>query len=183
MLKSSDYFQKHFDAASKVSDVEIDRILIQLQNAMKDNHKVFVCGNGGSALTASHYVTDWSKMLWSHKNQKLQAYCLNDNIGLLSAYANDISYNEVFSNLLNQYASKNDILITISGSGNSENLVNALNVAKLLKLVTIGIVGFDGGKIKKMTDICIHYPVNDMQIAEDLHMSLGHILMKKLCSD
>ena len=89
----------------------------------------------------------------------------------------------MFSNLLNQYASKNDILITISGSGNSQNLVNALNVAKLLKLVTIGIVGFDGGKIKKMTDICIHYPVNDMQIAEDLHMSLGHILMKKLCSD
>ena len=183
MLKSSEYFQKHFDAASKVSDAEIDKILIQLQNAVKHNHKVFICGNGGSALTASHYVTDWSKMLWSHKNEKLQAYCLNDNIGLFSAYANDVNFNEVFSNLLSQYASKDDILITISGSGNSQNLVNALNVAKLLKLVTIGIVGFDGGKIKKLTDICIHYPVSDMQIAEDLHMSLGHILMKKLCSD
>ena len=67
MLKSSEYFQKHFDAASKVSDAEIDKILIQLQNAVKHNHKVFICGNGGSALTASHYVTDWSKMLWSHK--------------------------------------------------------------------------------------------------------------------
>ena len=181
MIKSSEYFKSYFKASNKVSDDQINQILFQLKKALQNERKVFICGNGGSALTASHYVTDWAKMLWTQKNQRLQAYCLNDNTGLITAYANDIEYSQVFSNLVAQYGTKEDILITISGSGNSENLINAIEVAKSIDLFTISVVGFDGGKIKNMSDLCVHFPVDDMQIAEDLHMSLGHIIMKKLC--
>ena len=142
---------------------------------------MFTCGNGGSASTASHYVTDWGKMRFVNKELKFKSLCLSDNIGMLTAYGNDISYNNIFDYSLSNYGSEGDVLVAVSGSGNSENVVNAVKKAKELGIITICVVGYDGGALSDICDHVIHFEVNDMQICEDLHLSFGHVVMKALC--
>lgn len=144
--------------------------------------KIFTCGNGGSASTASHYIVDWNKMSQVHNGVALNGICLNDNIGLITAYANDIGYEVVFAEQLKFSGDSDDLLIVVSGSGNSPNILAALNTARYLDMETIAVVGFDGGVASQIADITVHVPIDDMQISEDLHLMFGHMVMKKLCN-
>jgi D-sedoheptulose 7-phosphate isomerase len=180
-METTNYFELLIKAAHNAPCHSIDDAIDLLSETIENGKNIYVCGNGGSAKTASHFVTDWSKMRWVNKKEKLKAFCLSDNIGMLTAYANDLSYEEIFAEPLKNYAETGDLLVVLSGSGNSQNVVNAINAAKDLGLKTIGLSGFLGGEVKKLVDISVHFEVNDMQIVEDLHLSFGHIAMKRLC--
>lgn len=181
-MDTEEYFLKLGLAMKNAPIDAINTAIEKIWTAIENDKTVFVCGNGGSALTASHFVTDWGKMRWTNHKKKFRAHCLSDNIGMLTAYSNDISYADVFSEPLKNYGAFGDLLIVISGSGNSKNVINALNTAKELGISTVGLSGYNGGKVRELSEISVHFNVNDMQIVEDLHLSFGHIVMKKLCS-
>ena len=153
----------------------------ELMNAMEDcrlaGKRVFICGNGGSAATASHYVCDFMKGVSLNQEKKYDFECLNDNIPLLMAVANDISYDDVFLIPLKAKLHQGDLVIGISGSGNSENVVRALEYASEHGADTAALVGYDGGKLKKTVRHCVHVKADNMQIVEDLHMMLDHMMM------
>ena len=107
---------------------------------------IFTMGNGGSAHNASHFITDWAKMSNTEKSIKLKGMCLNDNIGMITAYANDINFEDIFTGQLKIYLQKDDLVIVVSGSGNSQNIINALDYANNNNATTLAFLGYDGGK-------------------------------------
>lgn len=160
-----------------------EEILEILRNSIKNNQKIFVAGNGGSAATANHYVCDLSKGAnkdWADNNNRFKAICLSSNMGYITAIANDASYNEIFNQQLINLASKNDIAIFISASGNSPNIINAAEYAKKLEMILIGITGFDGGKLKKIVDYSAHVEIPSYELSEDIHSIFGHFLASYL---
>lgn len=159
-------------------DLESVNIVMQvLEEAKLSGKHIFICGNGGSAAIASHYAGDFNKGVSEHQGQKYNFECLSDNVPTMMAVANDIGYEEVFRFPLRNKMKSGDILIGISGSGNSKNVVNAFEYAKEIGGTVIAIVGYDGGKMKGMADYNIHVSINDMQISEDIHMILDHMMM------
>lgn len=155
----------------------VNQVMNVLEDARLHGKRIFICGNGGSAATASHYCCDFNKGVSENQNDKYNFECLNDNIPTLMAVANDIGYEEVFRFPLKNKMKSGDILIGISGSGNSKNVVNAMEYAKSIGGTTIAIVGYSGGKMKEMADYNIHANIKDMQISEDIHMMLDHMMM------
>lgn len=155
----------------------VNKVMNILEEARLQGKRIFICGNGGSAATASHYCCDFNKGVSEKQNEKYNFECLNDNIPTLMAVANDIGYEEVFRFPLKNKMKEGDVLIGISGSGNSKNVVNAIEYAKSIGGITIAIVGYTGGKMKEMADYNIHVNINDMQISEDVHMILDHMMM------
>ena len=155
---------------------QVNQVLNLLEKARKEKRKIYICGNGGSAATASHFCTDFNK----GTNKDYQFECLNDNIPTITAIANDIGYEDIFSFQLKNKMQQNDILICISGSGNSKNIIKAIDYANSIQGITISITGYDGGLAKQKSKYNIHIPVNDMQIVEDLHMVLDHMMMKSI---
>jgi D-sedoheptulose 7-phosphate isomerase len=176
----NNYFNKLKDTIDLIDKNQLIHCITLIKNKISKNKSIYICGNGGSALTSSHYVTDWSKFYNTSSDKKISCFSLVDNMGLLTAYSNDYSYEEVFSGQLKSILKKNDLLISVSGSGNSKNLINAVLYAKKIKAETLSIVGYDGGKLKKISDFCLHIPVNDMQISEDIHLVFGHLVMKSI---
>lgn len=146
-----------------------------------DGKKIITCGNGGSASTASHYITDWNKMGNLATGRKFRGVSLCDNIGLLSAYANDISYDEVFSGQLRAIMDEGDLVIAVSGSGNSPNVVKAVEYANANGGETLAIVGYDGGELMRRARHSFLVPSFDMQLCEDVHLMFGHLVMKTIC--
>jgi D-sedoheptulose 7-phosphate isomerase len=162
------------------SDKIVDLMYCLIQARQKRN-RIYVMGNGGSAATASHLCNDLNKYpLVCPETVRFKAISLVDSIPLLTAIANDISYDEIFAEQLNNYAEPNDILIGISGSGNSKNCVAAIEVAKLLMMKTVSVVGFDGGIMAQISDLVIHTPCFDMTQCENLHMTICHTLVSLL---
>lgn len=147
-----------------------------LQAARETGSQIFVIGNGGSAATASHMVCDFSKNTREAGRQRLRAICLNDNVPSVLAYANDEGYEVIFSEQLLALGRPGDVLIAISGSGNSSNILKAIEAARQLQIKVIGLTGFKGGKMKDMTDICLVVPSDSMEIIEDAHLIINHIL-------
>ena len=180
------YIQYYFDNLNKVLSI-IDKDSIQeaidlIKSKIKKDKKIITCGNGGSAQAASHYITDWNKSYNLATGGKFKGISLCDNFGLVTAYANDISYEEIFSGQLKNIGDKDDLLIVVSGSGNSENVVRAIEVSKEVGIDSLSFVGYDGGKCLKISDYSVHIPSFDMQICEDIHLMLGHLIMKHICS-
>lgn len=182
-MQTSKYYDLLKVTIDKTDYSQIDLAVDMIRSTIANGNWVFTCGNGGSALTASHFVTDWGKMKWVNQKKQFKTMCLSDNVGMVTAYSNDISYADTFSESLGNYGSDGDLLVLISGSGNSVNVVNAAIRARELGIKTIGVLGFSGGSLKSICDIAVHFPVDDMQVSEDLHLSFGHIVMKALCSD
>ena len=171
IVKALDLFQ--FD--KKILDV--------LKNSVKNNQKIFVAGNGGSAAISLHYVCDLSKNAnpdWNNNKNRIKAICLPANLGYMTAIANDNSYDEVFSQQLINLGSKSDILILISSSGNSPNIVKAAEQGKQMGMVVIGITGFKGGKLKKLADHSAHLNYDSYEVSEDIHSIFGHYLVMYL---
>ena len=144
--------------------------------------KIITCGNGGSASTASHYITDWNKMVNLATGNRFRGVSLCDNVGLITAYGNDLSYDEVFAGQLRAILDEGDLLVAISGSGNSENVIKAVEYANNNGASTLGILGYDGGKLVSIVQNLVHVPSFDMQLCEDIHLMFGHMVMKALCS-
>ncbi len=154
---------------------EIANAIISAYNAEKH---IFIMGNGGSGATASHFACDINKGCCLHLKKKFKVICLNDNIPTMLAYANDLSYSKVFVEQLKNFLQPDDVVIGISGSGNSENVLQAVSYAKEQGATTIGLTGFDGGRLAGMVDIPLVVTIHDMQKVEDVHMIVVHILMQ-----
>ena len=153
-----------------------------LLNTNKAKGKIFICGNGGSASTASHFQSDLNKA-FSISRGTSPVFCLNDNIAVLTSLSNDNSYDDVFLNQLKYVLNEHDTLITISGSGNSTNVVKAAEFAKRKGNTVIAFVGFDGGKLKKISDYSLHVNINNMQISEDMHLICCHLISTMIRED
>lgn len=196
MKELQDYRTREIEVFQNLNLEDVNTVMNVLEDARLSGKRIFICGNGGSAATASHYACDFNKGVNmglagidghssdgtpnANKMKKIPLYnfeCLSDNVPTMMAVSNDESYSEVFRFPLAAKMNKGDIVIGISGSGNSLNVVNAFEYAKENGGTTIAIVGYRGGKMKQMADYSIHVDVDDMQISEDLHMVLDHMMM------
>lgn len=175
--KIKNYIDEEVSVLQNLNVAEINHVMGILDKARLEGRSIYICGNGGSAATASHYVCDFNKGVSLGLDKRFKFECLGDNIPTMMAIANDISYDDIFVEPLKNKMEPGDIVIGISGSGNSENVVKALSYAKDNGGVTIGIVGYDGGKIKQIAEHSIHVKINNMQIVEDVHMMLDHVMM------
>jgi D-sedoheptulose 7-phosphate isomerase len=156
-----------------------EEILHILKNSVKKNQTIFVGGNGGSAAISQHYVCDLSKGAnkdWLTNSSRYKAICLSDNLGYMTAISNDAHYDEVFKQQLINLAKPNDILVLISSSGNSPNIVKAAEYAKSIGMIVIGISGFEGGKLKKISDHVAYIRNDKYEICENIHDIFGQFL-------
>jgi D-sedoheptulose 7-phosphate isomerase len=160
---------------------EIDNAVAVIREAWLRGAQIITLGNGGSAMTALHFSTDWSKGIFMATGRKFRARSLIDNIGVITAYSNDVSYQDVFIEQLRNIAEPGDLVLAISGSGNSENVVRAVNYANEIGCETLGLCGYSGGKLKAIAKHVVWANVADMQLAEDVHAIFGHIVMQALC--
>jgi D-sedoheptulose 7-phosphate isomerase len=162
----------------------IEQIASALEKAHADRRQIFVIGNGGSAATASHMMNDLNKGTLGHKGDapwgRFRVIALTDNVSLMTAWGNDTDYNHIFSEPLKNLANPGDLLICISASGNSPNILAACDTAKQLGLKIIALTGFTGGKLAKVSDIALVVPSHDYGPVEDVHMILDHILTSYL---
>ena len=159
------YLEVECKVLRTMDENEISDVMNILEGARLQGRKVFICGNGGSAATASHFTCDFNKGISYNQNVKYNFECLNDNVPMMMAIANDISYDDIFSEPLKNKMHKDDVLFVISGSGNSRNVINAVKYAKSIGAKTIGLVGYDGGKVKELCDYCIHVKIDNILAA------------------
>ncbi len=169
------YIDRLKSTLDKISREEINGFLNLLVDALEAGRNVFTLGNGGSAATASHMAVDFNKGLSWGKARRFRFLCLSDNLPTLTAYANDVSYEDVFVEPLKNFLEPGDLVIAISGSGNSRNVIKAVEYANAHGAVTVGLTGYDGGLLKKTARHGVHIPIRDMQVTEDLHMVLDHL--------
>ena len=159
---------------------EIEELASDMQKCWKDGRRVFLCGNGGSAGNAIHLANDFLYGIAKQTGGGLRVLALSDNPSIITCLANDLSYDHIFSEQLAVQAEKGDLLIALSGSGNSPNIILAIEQAKKMQVKSFAILGFLGGKCKALVDVPIHLPIDDMQISEDLQLIVGHMLMQWL---
>jgi D-sedoheptulose 7-phosphate isomerase len=153
-----------------------------LEQAYREERQVFLMGNGGSGATASHAACDLNKGVSFGLEKRFRVFCLNDNVPTTMAYANDLSYEDVFVEPLKNFLRSGDLVIALSGSGNSRNILKAIEYANQKDAHTVGLAGFSGGKLAGMVRTSIVARVDDMQKAEDVHMILFHVAMQVLCA-
>lgn len=181
MFDYKDKIEKYIEMEKKVLDSlsceKISEVMNVLENARLKGKRVFICGNGGSASTAAHIECDFNKGISYDQDVKYDIECLSDNVPMLMAIANDIGYEDVFVVPLKNKLKLGDIVIGISGSGNSENVVRAFEYANKIGADTIAFTGYSGGKLKEIAKYNIHVAVDNMQIVEDVHLILNHMMM------
>lgn len=178
---SAEYLDKVrelLDELPQQSDAFIDA----LYDAFENERTIFICGNGGSASTASHFGQDLAKgtLASMDATRRFRVIPLTDNVGYITALANDEGYESIFEQQMRGLAREGDVLVAISGSGNSPNILRAVAYAKSIGMTSIGVTGYDGGKLRKEADQSVHVPVWDMGMAEALHGVVFHIAMSRL---
>ena len=183
LKNAASYFAGLRETLSQLSELTIDRIADTLADAYDENKTTFIFGNGGSASLASHFACDLSKGTTPYcvGRKRFRAIALTDNIPTISAWANDSSYDDIFSEQLRSLVGPGDIAVAISCSGNSRNVLKALAVARQHGATTIGLGGFGGGKMKALCDISLIIPSTNMQFIEDLHLSAAHCIFTLVC--
>ncbi len=154
---------------------DLGRALETLEKAFVERRQVFLAGNGGSAATASHMANDLMLGLAKDVGQGFRAIALSDNVPLITAIANDQSYSEIFAWQLAELGQPGDVLFVLSGSGNSANIVRAVEVARQMQIVTIAFLGMGGGKVAKMADVSVIVPSSEYGPIEDVHMAFDHL--------
>jgi len=174
------YFNQVSEILNRIDASELEAVVKSITECYNQGCMIYIFGNGGSSATASHVAGDYLKGITYGMDKRLRIICLSDNIPGLMAIANDISYDDIFVEQLKNFIKTGDLVIGISGSGNSENVLKALRLAKDRKVETIGFVGFTGGKVKTIADLCVHIPVHDMEITEDLHLLCFHAIKQEL---
>ncbi len=172
----NDYLAQLVQSIQSISQEQIWNVINVLYDAWQNGKRVFLCGNGGSAATASHMANDLNKFTITAEKPRMKAIALTDNIPLMTAWANDSSYADIFAEQLLNLCGADDVLIAISTSGNSPNILRVLETAKLQHMTTIGFTGADGGQLKDMVDHCVTIPDDYIGRQEDGHLILDHII-------
>lgn len=161
----------------------VARLARDMLKCWQDKHRVFLCGNGGSAGNAIHLANDFLYGIAKQSGAGMKVMALTANSAVMTCLGNDLGYEHIFSEQLAVQAQAGDLLIALSGSGNSPNIVRAIEQAKSMQVKSYAVLGYGGGKCKDLADVAIHFPVSDMQIAEDLQLIIGHMLMQYLYSN
>lgn len=174
---SDDYIMNLVNSMTKVDKSALTKILKIIENKIKNKKYLFVCGNGGSAAISNHLVCDYLKYMKTNNNLMPKIVSLSSSNELITAISNDISYNQIFSYQLNVLGERGDLLLVISSSGNSQNIIEAIKVARKKNIKVISFTGFNGGKVRKLSDYNLHFNYNNYGISEDLH----HISMHLIC--
>jgi D-sedoheptulose 7-phosphate isomerase len=180
MEKIQNYISTLKHTMDKLPPHLIVEVIEVLQHARLEGRQIFIMGNGGSASTASHFVCDLAKNTRREGLPHFRVIGLTDNMAIFSAYANDEGYESVFASQLSNLIAPGDVVIGISASGNSKNVLNAMDVAKGHGAVTIGFTGFDGGRLGRMVDINIHVQSHIIEHVEDIHLMLEHMIVKTM---
>lgn len=178
--EANNYIEKLITTLKLLDMQTVSDVINTLTDVLSENGTVYVFGNGGSASTASHMQNDFNRGVSECSDEKFKFCCLSDNVATITAIANDYSYDDIYFRQLEKRLLPQDLIIAISGSGNSENVIKAVKYAKSQGNKVIGITGFDGGELKKLADFNLHADINDMQIAEDVHLILNHLMMSVL---
>lgn len=155
---------------------EILKVIQIINECYKNNRQIFIMGNGGSASTSSHFACDLGKGTIVKGKERLRVMSLNDNMALITAFSNDYGYEYIFSEQLKNLVNEKDLVIAISASGNSPNIIKGGEYAKEKKATVIGFTGFNGGKLKELSDICVHIDCDNYGQIEDIHMLLCHLI-------
>jgi len=171
-----DYFRSLSEVIERLPFVEIEMVSEMLIEAYENSRMIYLFGNGGSAALASHLACDLGKGTVNGSGRRFRVLSLTDNVPLMTAWANDSHYKDIFAQQLENYVRPLDIAFAISGSGNSPNVLNGLTSARRLGAITIGLGGFQGGQMKDLCDRCLVVPCDNMQMIEDLHLCIAHAL-------
>ncbi len=179
-LDKVSHIRSYFDRLKTVLDSviveDVARLIGVVEDAYARDAAIFVCGNGGSWSTASHWVCDFTKGASNPGKRRVRMFAPGDNVPMLTAYGNDVGYDAIFAEPLRAYARPGDVVVLITASGNSPNILEAAKVAKELKTTIVGLVGFGGGKLAAMTDLNIIVESREYGPVEDLHLVLNHII-------
>jgi len=178
-----DYLSRALAALRPETESHFEKLVAALEKAWDEDRSVYLCGNGGSAANAVHLANDFLYGVGVRKGKGLRVEALCANPAVVTCLANDLGYEHIFSTQLHVKGAPGDVLIALSGSGNSPNIINAIERANVIGMKTFAILGFNGGKCKDIAQISLHFPVDDMQIAEDLQTVVGHICMQRLLSE
>jgi D-sedoheptulose 7-phosphate isomerase len=183
MKRVANYLSSLQQTMNELPKENIVSVIELLQAARLEGRQVFIMGNGGSASTATHFVCDLAKNTRKDGLPHFKVIGLTDNMALFSAYANDEGYESVFSQQLANLVTQGDIVIGISASGNSKNVLNAIELAKANNATTVGFTGFDGGQLARMVDLNVHANSNIIEHVEDIHLMLEHMIVKAIKDD
>ncbi len=173
-----EYLDKLKSTIDRLNHDEINDFINLLLTARDEGRTIFIMGNGGSAATASHFCCDFNKGASYGYDKRFKFICLNDNTATMMAYSNDVAYEDAMVEQLKNFFMPGDYVIGISGSGNSKNVVKAIEYANDRGGVTIGLTGYQGGKLKQICAHSVNMGVDDMQISEDLHMMMDHLTLR-----
>lgn len=179
---ANQYLRNYLDALLSLEqefDLEaVSQMIEHLKKARAEHRRIFVFGNGGSASHANHIACDLGKNVTSGENGRFQILSICDNMSTVTAYANDVGFDCVFrEQLKNMDLLEGDVILAISASGNSPNVVSACTYAREKKAVILSMTGFSGGQLKKLSDVCLHIACNEYEKVEDLHMTAIHMLV------
>jgi D-sedoheptulose 7-phosphate isomerase len=179
VLHAKQYFDELRRVFTDLSHDPINQIAETLLKAYESEQSLYVFGNGGSASLASHFACDLGKgTAYCNGGKRFRVLALTDNLPTLTAWANDSGYEDIFSEQLRNFVQPHDVMFAISGSGNSKNVLNAVQVGREAGAIAVGISGFEGGQLKQISDICVVVPSNNMQIIEDVHLAIAHSIYR-----
>ena len=174
------YWAELIESVKQIDLKSIEKISNNIIKTVKNKGTIYICGNGGSAAISNHYVCDYMKFLRQYSNLKPKVVSLSSNIEIITAISNDISYDQIFKYQAENLFEKKDLLIIISSSGNSKNIKEVLKYANKKRVNVIGFSGFDGGYLKKNSNISVHVPSKNYGISEDSHHILMHVILQFL---
>ena len=174
------YFIELEQMLQAISLPHLEKVLLLLEGAYQNGSRIFIMGNGGSAATASHFALDLAKNTIMPGAARLKAISLTDHVPLITAWSNDTAYEQVFAEQLASMIEPGDVVIGISAGGNSQNVINALRLAKRSRATTIGLLGAKGGKISEIVDAYVLAPGQNIEQEEDAHMILAHVITRHM---
>src|SRR5438552_6849108 len=163
-----------------ISRPDLERVLSLLENVYHNGHRSFIMGNGGSAATASHFALDLAKNTIMPGAPRLKAISLTDHVPLITAWSNDTAYEHIFAEQLANMIEPGDVVVGISASGNSPNVINAMKLTKQYKASSVGLLGAKGGKLKDIVDAYVLAPGQNIEQEEDAHMILSHVITRHM---
>ncbi|GAC1633722.1 MAG: SIS domain-containing protein [Candidatus Acidiferrum sp.] len=180
LATAGEYFTSLQSVLTQVDLKTIDQMTDAIWQSYKQGGTLFIFGNGGSAALASHLACDFGKGTVAEGRPRFRTFSLADNVPLMTALANDIAYEHIFSEQLADLAKQGDAVLAISGSGNSPNVVKGLEMARNLGLQTFAVTGYTGGRVKPLSDLCLIVPSDNMQHIEDIHLAATHAIFRAI---
>lgn len=168
--------KEHSKSLDKIDIDKINKATELIKKSLASGNKVFWCGNGGSAAQANHLSAELIGGMYKDKKAPFKSICLNVDTAFISAWSNDDSFDNIFVRQLEALADSGDVLIALSTSGNSQNIINAVKYCKKKEIIIVSLTGFDGGKLKKKSDLNINISVDSTQRVQEMHILVGHII-------